>query len=274
MTSGSCILAVILWGCAFERPSRFSPSVAKEAQVAVPESSARSAAGWPLELLARTDPLGFLRHCRCEYLSRIRDYTCKFHMSEREEGGLSDTQVIDIRFREHPYSVDMIWLENPRGAKRISYVHDRWVREGRQLALVVPSGVGSVLLPGGVRLDIHGREFRRASTRSVDQFGFRKTIERAIALCEQAEGDPAFRLTYAGRGEFEGRPHYMLERRLPFTEGDDTYPDRLAVFYIDLEWLTPTAVRTYADDAKQTQLGSFLTTDVRYNIGLIDQDFE
>jgi hypothetical protein len=229
---------------------------------------------WANEPLAKQDALEFLRTCRQYYLDHVRDYRCKFHMRERSGGGLCEQQVIAIRFREIPYSVDMTWLENPAGARRISYVQDRWAKEGRQLALVVPSGLGTVILPGGLKLDIHGREFRKSSTRSVDQFGFRKTLERAIQLCEKAAGDPAYSLTYTGRGEYDGRPQYIIERRLPFSEGEGTFPDRLAVFYIDAQWLTPTAVWSYADEQKQRPLGEFITTDVEYNVGLTDADFD
>lgn len=229
---------------------------------------------WTHEKLAVSDPLEFLRHCRRNYLDRIRDYRCKFSMRERKSGEWGNAQIIAIKFREQPYSVDMTWLENSAGAKRISYVQDRWVKDGRQLALVVPSGIGSVVLSGGLKLDIHGREFKRSSSRSVDQFGFRKTLERAIHLCEEAKGDPTFSLTYAGHGELDGRPHYILERRLPYSEGDPTFPDRLAVFFLEAEWLTPTGVWSYADEGKQQQLGEFITSEVEYNVGLTDTDFE
>lgn len=229
---------------------------------------------WTHETLAKSDALEFLKSCRRHYLEHVRDYRCEFHMRERAAGGLSDQQRIAIKFRENPYSVDMTWLENPAGARRISYVQDRWVKDGRQLALVVPSGLGGLVLPGGLKLDIHGREFKKSSTRSVDQFGFLKTLERAIALCEEAAADPAYSLVYAGRGEFQGQPQYVIERRLPYSEGESNFPDRLAVFYIDAQWLTPTAVWSYADEQKQRPLGEFITTDVEHNVGLTDADFD
>ena len=231
-------------------------------------------AKWAHEELAKNDALEFLKTCRQHYLDSVRDYRCKFNMRERAGSGLGEQQVIAITFRENPYSVDMTWLENPAGARRISYVEDRWVKDGRQLALVVPSGLGSIVLPGGLKLDIHGKEFQKSSSRCVDQFGFRKTLERAIRLCEEAKGDPAFSLVYAGRGDDAGRPQYILERRLPYSEGEGNFPDRLAIFFIDAEWLTPTAVWSYVDEQRRRPLGEFITTDVEYNVGLTDADFE
>lgn len=257
----------LMTGCA----TRKAP-VAVAAVEATSSSRPVEDASWKYESLAQKDPLEFLRTCRQHYLEFAKSYRCVFHMRERDAGG--EQQVIAIKFREQPYSVDMTWLEHPAGAKRISYVEGRWVKEGRQLALVVPSGVGGLILPAGLKLDIHGKEFKKSSSRSVDQFGFRKTLERAIRLCEEAAGKPDFRLTYAGRGEYAGRPQYMLERRLPYSEGEGTFPDRLAVFYLDAEWLTPIAVWSYGDEAKEDLLGEFITTDVEFNVELTDSDFE
>ncbi len=258
-------------GCAAKpKAQRMAPSEARHAPAAQPDVEAQQSH----DELAKSNSLEFLRTCQQHYLDNVRDYRCKFNMREGAGGGLGEQQVIAVKFRENPYSVDMTWLENPAGAKRISYVQDRWVKDGRQLALVVPSGFGGIVVPGGLKLDIHGNEFQKSSSRSVDQFGFRKTLERAIRLCEEARGDPAFSLKYAGRGDYEGRAQYILERRLPYSAGGETFPDRLAIFFIDAEWLTPTAVWSYADEQKQRALGEFITTDVEFNVGLTDADFE
>ncbi len=195
-------------------------------------------------------------------------------MRERNSGGISDPQIIAIKFRERPYSVDMSWIANPAGARRISYVEGRWVKDGRELALVVPSGVGSFVLPGGLKLDIHGREFKKSSSRSVDQFGFLKTLERATQVCEKAKSNAGFSLEYVGRAQFEDRPQYVLERKLPHSAEGEAYSERLSVFFLDAEWLTPTAVWTYADDEKQCLLGEFITSDAEFNVGLTDADFD
>lgn len=229
---------------------------------------------WVHENLASNDPLEFLRLCRKHYLDLIRDYQCLFHLTEKRGIGLSEPQAIAIKFREHPYSVDMTWVGNTAGASRINYVKDRWVKDGRQLALVVPSGIGGLVLPGGIKLDIHGREFRKSASRSVDEFGFLKTLERAIQLCESASGHPDYDLRYVGRSEHAGRPMYALERRLPYSEVEAKFPDRFTVMYIDAEWLVPIAVWNYADEDRQELLGEFITSDVVYNVGLTDQDFE
>jgi hypothetical protein len=146
------IAIAVAGGCAGKRPAIIPPNASQ-----APLQTSR-AAQWIHEESAKNDALEFLRTCLQHYLANVRDYRCKFHMRERSGAGLAQVQVLSIKFRESPYSVDMTWLENPAGARRISYVEGRWVKEGRQLALVEPSGLGSIVLPGGLKLDIHGKE--------------------------------------------------------------------------------------------------------------------
>lgn len=229
---------------------------------------------WRREKLARECPQEFLKQCIEHYDERILDYRCTFQITEKGALGLSETQRIAIQFREKPYSVDMKWLSHTSLASRICYVEDRWVKNGKQLALVVPSGVGGLVLPGGIKLDIHGREFKRSASRSVDEFGFRKTLVHFVEWCEAASGDPAFGLTYAGRADFEGRPQYVFERRLPAATSYDPFPDRVSVMYVDAEWFVPIAVWSFGDELKREVKGEYLTFDVAYNVGLTDSDFE
>jgi len=113
---------------------------------------------------------------------------------------------IAVNYGETPYSVDMRWLRNAGLATRVSYVAGRWGRKERDLALIVPSGVLGLLAPGGVKCNIHGPEMRAASRRSIDRFGFRKTIELIIECCEMAEGGPQYELRFVGGGELDRRP--------------------------------------------------------------------
>ncbi|MFQ5495710.1 MAG: DUF1571 domain-containing protein, partial [Phycisphaerae bacterium] len=232
--------------------------------------SARLAA---LEELAATDPLAFLRHCRRRYERNVRDYRCRFHKRERRGGVLPPEEEMQILFREEPYSVDMRWVRNPGMARRVNYVAGRWVKNGKELMLVQPAGWIGLLVPNGVKRDIHGPQARRAARSTIDRFGFKHTLDTIIACCERSAGDAGYDLRYVGPASFDGRPTLMLERRLPYTGPDGPYPDRLLVMHIDQEWLVPVACYGYADDLKQVLTGSYLTTSVEMNVGLDDDDF-
>lgn len=225
------------------------------------------------EQLINADVLAFLQGCRNHYVQNIRDYTCRFVKHERLEGNLVPEQHIDVHFREAPYSVAMHWVKNAGRAKRISYVKGRWAKNGNEYMLAEPSGILGLLIPGGVKRDIHGSAARAASRRTVDQFGFKNSLELIVKYCLLATDDPEYDLRYVGSGTLGGRECFIVERRLPYTDEDGLYPDRLLRVYIDKEWLVPTGVYAYSDLEKKELLGSYLWLNVRLNPGLSNGDF-
>ena len=42
---------------------------------------------------------------------------------------------------------------------------------------------------------------------------------------------------------------------------------------IDRDWLVPAGCFAYADDAGEELLGTYVTTEVEFNVGLTDADF-
>ncbi|UCE61558.1 MAG: DUF1571 domain-containing protein [Phycisphaerales bacterium] len=263
----TCIIAFGAVGCritAFDRPI-----VAQSPDGAV--QPARDPAA--TKRLAMTDPLGFLRMCRENYLAWVSDYRCDFAIREHVAEVLSEEEHIEVLFRQEPFSVHMRWRGESRPAHRLSYVAGRWNVDGQEYALVVPSGVLRWLAPAGVKQDIHSPLMRAASTRPVDQFGFLNTLDFIINYCESARDDPAYDLSYVDIDVVDNRPCYVFERRLPYTGTDGPYPNRLLVLYIDAEWLVPTTCLAYADDAAQELLGSYITTSAQFNVGLTDEDF-
>ncbi len=242
-------------------------------EVVSPIPVARSVPTDEREHSAAAAPLDFLRECRDHYLATVRDYRGVFSLRERVNGVLRPAEVIDIRFREEPFSVNMEWVENARRAARVTYVANRWVRNGRQLALVKPAGLLAWLVPAGVKRYIHAPEMLAESRRPIDKFGFRNTLELIIDYCEKAQGHPDFSLRYLGIAEHNERECFVLQRTLPFTGVGGSYPDCLLTVYIDREWLVPVGCVSYLDAAGEQLLGSYSFADVEFNVGLTDRDF-
>lgn len=230
----------------------------------------------PLERFAAERPLDFLKKCRDHCSDTVRDYTCQFHLCERIDDAkprMGPPQQINIRFREQPYSVDMRWVRNAVHATRVNFVKGRWRRGERELALIVPAGLLNLLAPAGVRLDVHAPELKAASSRAIDDFGFKRTLESIIARCEKAHEEPDYDLRAVGVGTSDGRECIVLERRLPYDGPGGPYPDRLFIMYIDREWLVPLSCYAHADDTGNAPIGIYETRDVRLNVGLTDGDF-
>ena len=226
------------------------------------------------ERLARRDALAFFRFCLKEYQRNIRDYSVTFTKQELVRNKLTAEQVTTVRFREAPHSVDMLWTQNPGRAGRVLYVAGRRVdEEGNELALCKPAGI-----LGGIGIKvwraIHGGDAQREARRTIDQFGFKSTLELIIKYSEQAAAEGMLDLVFVGDGSIDGRPTYVFERRLPYTGEDEPYPDRLLVAHVDKEWLLPTGCFSYSDDVGADLLGRYLLTDADFNIGYQDTDFD
>ena len=125
-----------------------------------------------------------------------------------------------------------------------------------------------------IKQPIHGHRAKAASRRSLDQFGFRRTLELILRYVRRGQQDGTMRLEYVGHGEIGGRPTYVFERRFPFTGDEEPYPDALLRYHIDQEWLVPTGCFSYADDKGTKLLGSYVLTDVEFNVGLEEQHFD
>ncbi len=254
-TRGHAKLSLAHWGTPRTALQRFDPS----------DSLQRSAA---------SDPLGFLIMCREHYQEHFADYRCRFIKRERLKGVLRPVEEMEVCFREHPYSVDVRWLSSTGQAKRVNYVAGRWSHRGKEYALIEPAGLLGLLAPQGVRRDIQAPDVRAAARATIDEFGFHKTLEDIIRYCELARSDADYDLRFTGTTTLDGRPCLVLERRLPYCCEGGRYPNRLLVIYVDREWLVPVACFAYADDEGRKLLGSYVTTDVQFNLGLTDASFE
>ena len=260
------------------QPAFVSPQVVPAAQEAVTAPAEELLAqGAQAEgdhaRLAAEDPLGFLRLCLTHGEEHVRDYRCLFTLQERVARALSPCQRIRVKFRAEPFSVDLRWEQNPTRARRVTYVAGRRRDAfGRESAGVEPIGVAGVFLPR-VTCAIHGTLMRAASRRPLDQFGFVNTLRIMIENCARAEREPEYELRYLGTGSVAGRPCYVLRRRLPYAGPNGEYPERWLVAYLDQEWLVPTACISFADDRAEQLMGSYVLTEVEFNVTLTDEDF-
>jgi hypothetical protein len=228
-----------------------------------------------LRELARKDPAALARLARERCERELRDYTCLFLKRERVNGKLGDLEEIEVRDRNDPLSVYMIWKRNASQARRVlfqdtaQFLNDR----GEKLARVEPAGALIRLIVSDILMPIHGERARQTSRRSIDEFGFKSTL----ALLERYNGLGAERgvldYRYQGEGEIDGRPTFVFVRHLPYDGPNGPYPDAKMVMHLDQEWLLPTAVYSYADHEGKVLLGSYVHKHVRLNPGLGPETF-
>ena len=215
-----------------------------------------------------------MREALRRYDANVRDYTCTFEKQERVGNRMTAHQVTNVKFRESPFSVNMLWTQNEDQARRAIYVEGWWTdKSGQKLALVEPAGSVARLFVNNVFRPIDGADAQKAARRPIDQFGFANTLKRILKFCDIAEKRNELDIKYVGEGEVDGRPTYRLERRLPYTNETGRYPDRLLVVHLDKEHFLPTSCSSYADEARTQLLGRYVMTDAQFNVGLTDRDF-
>lgn len=229
--------------------------------------------------LVQADPVAFLSYCQKSWAQNpARDYECRFLSQERIGQRLTPVQEVAARVRRQPFSVDMTWLKNPGAAKRAMYVEGKWNdARGRALAWFKPAGALLELVAPRVQQPIHGARAKAAARRSMDQFGFDRTLDLIVKYTQQAREAGELDLRYAGTGAIDDRPTFVFERVLPFKGdggGEQDYPDALLRFHIDQGWLVPTACFSFGDTGGQELLGAYVITDVQFDVGLGDADYD
>ena len=225
--------------------------------------------------LAASDPSKFAELSRERYQKNVREYSCVFLKRERIGKKLSPVQEIEVLFRDQPLSVFMKWRRNPDQCRRALYVADRYVdKKGKQLALVEPNGAIVRLFIKKTKIAINGSRSKKASRRTIDQFGFKSTLKLLADYNRLAEERGVLTMLYEGEGSIDGRPTFVVVRHLPYTGPDCGFPDARMVIHFDQEWLLPVAVYSWADLDERKLLGSYVMTQVRLNPGFSDSDFE
>ena len=215
-----------------------------------------------LERLAREEPLTLIRLSRKNYQRSVRDYICTFTKQELINGHLKEPQTITVCCKEAPFSVLMHWQQSNATVDKLLFVE----KDGKGTMLIRLKGLGGLL--GTVKRDVNDPRNRQSSLRGPDQFGFSRSLQRIIAVCEKAEQHGDLKIDYLGIEEVDGRPCLVLLRTLPMEKG---YPAARLRLFLDREYLLPTRIESY--DTGGSLLSVYMFTGVRFNVGLTDELF-
>lgn len=235
----------------------------------------------PFAKLIRDDPLSALIESRARHIREVKDYRLTMVKQEMLPSGMSSEQEMNVKFRQEPFSVVMHWVRNAGLANRLIYVEGRWTDSDAEsvaeskLALCQPGAVVQ-LFKKSLKIPIHGALAKRTARRSVDEFGFKRTLDLLIKYCQIAQSRDELDLSLAGASYFDGRPVWVVRRRLPYTGDAGIYPDRTAVIFIDKKYRIPVAVYCYSDDKEEPEklLGKYEYRNIVFNVGLSDADFD
>jgi hypothetical protein len=215
----------------------------------------------------KVDPLELLDRGWQHYRENIERYRCTLRKQERLADGLTEVQRVEVRFRESPRTVYMLWQEHADEVRRALYkdAPEFVDREGRKQARIEPAGAIARLFVKDLMIDIHGKRARESSRRTIDECGFHATFELLNQTNELAAEHGVLDIRHVGSGAVDNRPTHILVRELPYEGPDGPFPEARLVVHIDQEWLLPVAIYSYADRQERELLGSYVFTDVELN---------
>jgi Protein of unknown function (DUF1571) len=212
-----------------------------------------------MERLAKKDPIAFLKECIRRYDREVKAYTTTLRKQERIDGSIQPSEVIDVAFREKPFSVLMRWKEGARKAAAVLYVKG----ENRDQLLVRPSGIFSVA--GIVARDPNGSDAKKSGRYPLTEFGIKIGMQRTLASWEKANEANALHVEYLGVKrirEAGNRPCWVL-RRTRYAEPEEKERITGLTVYIDKDsWLQ---VGTVIKAERGQFIGSYYFSDIRIN---------
>jgi hypothetical protein len=242
---------------AAEETPRSAPPAPPDTRSVDDGSALPDAAG--MERLARTDPIAFMRACLRHYDREIKGYRCTFAKQERLEGKLQRTEIVDIGFRENPFSVLFNWREGARLAARVLYVQGE---NGDQL-LVRPAGWRGRLV-SVVSRDPEGSEAKESSRYPMTQFGIKKGLQRSINAWGAAQKEGSLKYECRGKrrvAEAGDRECLVLHRYGYRVPEEDGITD--AALYYDTE--TWQQVGSTLKNAQGNLIGDYWFRDFQFN---------
>jgi len=215
-------------------------------------------------------PLKWLYQARTEH-GQIRDYTTTFIRQERVQGRLLEQNIIALKVRTVPFSVNMRWLAPAEYAgQKVLYV-----RGSNRNQMRVKSAKPLQKIAGFVSINLDDPRAMQHSRHTVDELGIGNVIEQTIKIMEQERsvGKTQVRIAeYTYSNQPCHRIEFVRSERHP-----SVYCYR-TVLFLDKQTKLPLRIENYdwpsAAAADGELLEMFSYTSTRFNAGLSDVDFE
>jgi hypothetical protein len=215
------------------------------------------------KLCESADAVAALQASIRRYDREVHSFTALLHKRERINRQLHPTELVEVSFRNEPYSVLMRWREGVRSALVSLYVAGQ---HNNRMLIQRPSG-----WPRRVQLDPEGYFAGLESRYPITKFGFRAATERTLKVWQEKQQVGELHVEYRGvqkLAELGERPCHVLHRTTNSPEEDGL---RQVTVYLDTQtWLQ---VGTRLVDGEGQLIGEYFFRDVRLNPDLPPEHF-
>ena len=212
--------------------------------------------------LAQTDQIALFNWALEVYQKRVRDYTVTFYKQERIKGKLKKTELIDVMFREKPFSLFMKWEKNAGKIDKLLYVEG----QNDNQMLVHPTGLFAGIK--SVKRDPGDKEIKQACLSTCDEFGFYRFMKSLLGVYETARKKGDLKTKYLGETVIDGRRCLTLGRTLPAKKN---YPNARLILQFDVEYLLPVSLDSY--DWQGNLLARYSFKNIKFNVKLASNKF-
>lgn len=256
--------AVVLVGC---KPG--APKLGPVTTMPAPSAKvlvALAAKADPLAHQFAADPVAFLQSGLTWYSANVKDYTCTLSKLERMNPSAGDflpEQILQCKFKENPYSVFTHTVKNPRGAEKALYVEGKWNNK-------MKARTGG-FLPLTVEAEPRGSLARQNTLRFLDQFGFKRSLDTIQNSLKTALAEKIVRVEVLGPDKVGDRDMLVFESWIREAKPTGRFEYPHVRVYLDRQWRLPLGVDIY--DANNIERGRYRLTDIKFNVGLKDDDF-
>lgn len=219
---------------------------------------------------ALDQPLKWLYEARAAY-ARVQDYTTTFIRQERVQGQMLPQNIISMKVRTQPYSVNMRWLSPPESrGQELSYIAGR-----NRNMLRVKSAKPLQKVVGYVSVEQDDPRVMQQTRHSVSEAGFGTIIEQTIKSME-LERTLNKTTVRVAEYSYDNRPCHRIEA-IRTVRHPEFYCYR-TVLFLDKQTKLPVRVENYdwpvsaGADGELLEMFSYVSTS--FNVGLRDGDFE
>lgn len=214
-----------------------------------------------LEEVRRTSPLTFLQMCLARQQREVQSYKLRFIKKERINGKLfplakDKYEIIDVAFREEPFSVFFKWVANGKLASKVLYVEGE--NNDKMLARPIFG------LPFIKTEDVDGPKAKNSGRYTIAEFGLFKATERGVASMKSAKARGALHLRYEGKvtlAEVGDRACYKFIRT-PYEPVEEDALNELTLYFDCATWLQ---IGSILRDPQGQLLAEYFFRDIEIN---------
>jgi hypothetical protein len=201
--------------------------------------------------------------------AELRDYTATLTKRELIDGALM-TQVMNLKFREEPFSVYLHFGE-PNAGREILYVHGF-----NQNQMLAHEGAGLSSLVGTVSLDPRGERAMSEARHPITDIGLKRMLEMVIEQWKAESQYGEVEVNYYPDARLGNIEAQVIETAHPRPRRQFRY--QTTRVYFDVETQLPIRIENFGfpQDPNQSPplVEEYTYLNVQPNVGLVDQDFD